>query len=197
LKELFVKNRESNLRGYFGIGVEGISKEQNVGTIVRTSYSFGANFFFAIRPDVNINALRVSDTSDAFKNLPYYQFETPEDMRLPEDCTLVGVELTDESVDMPSFRHPRRACYIFGSEMGSLSPEVVAQCDHVVKIPMHFCVNVGVAAAITMYDRMICMGRFAERPVKPGGPMIEDIKQKRVQRRKIRKKPKFTEGNID
>lgn len=185
------------MRGYFGIGVEGISKEQNVGTIVRTSYSFGASFFFAIHPDVDIEAMKVSDTSDAFKNLPYYQYDTPNEMQLPQDCTLVGVELTDESVDMPTFRHPRRACYIFGSEMGSLSPEVVAKCDHVVKIPMKFCVNVGVAAAITIYDRMISMGKYAERPVMPGGPMIEDIKEKRVHRRKIRKKPKFTDGNID
>ncbi|MGH1456159.1 MAG: RNA methyltransferase [Alphaproteobacteria bacterium] len=185
------------MRGYFGIGVEGISKEQNVGTIVRTAHTFGASFFFAIQPDVNINALRVSDTSDAFKNLPYYQYDRTDEMRLPDDCVLVGVELTDESVELPSFRHPRRACYIFGSEMGMLSPDIVAQCDHVVKIPMKFCVNVGVAAAIVMYDRMISMGKFAERPVSAGGPMIEDIKEKRVQRRKVRKRPKFTKGNIE
>ncbi len=178
------------MRGYFGIGVEGISKEQNVGTIVRSAHSFGASFFFAIHPDVDINAMRVSDTSDAFDHLPYYEYGTPEDMQLPHDCTLVGVELTDDAVNMPSFRHPRRACYIFGPEMGSLSPAIVSKCDHVVKIPMKFCVNVGVAAAITIYDRMICMGRYAERPVMPGGPMIEDLKHDHVHRRKVRKKPK-------
>lgn len=178
------------MRGYFGIGVEGISKEQNVGTIVRTAHAFGASFFFAVHPDVDIHAMRQTDTSDAFDHLPYYEYGSVKGMQIPQDCTLVGVELTDESVDMPSFRHPRRACYVFGPEMGSLSPAMLEQCDHVVKIPMKFCVNVGIASAITMYDRMISMGRYAERPVMPGGPMIEDIKKDRVHRRKIRKKSK-------
>jgi hypothetical protein len=34
---------------------------------------------------------------------------------------------------------------------------------------MSFCVNVGVAAAIIMYDRTISRGRFPERPVSAGG----------------------------
>ena len=35
---------------------------------------------------------------------------------------------------------------------------------------MKFCVNVGVAGAIVMYDRLISMGKFADRPVHEGGP---------------------------
>lgn len=178
------------MRGFFGIGVEGISKEQNVGTIARSAHSFGAQFFFAIRPVVDIEAMKESDTSDAFDHLPYYQYATPQELVLPQECTLVGIEFVAESVDLPSFRHPKRAAYVFGPEMGNLSDEIQSQCHHIVKIPMSFCVNVGVAAAIVMYDRMLCMGKFAERPVMPGGPMIEDIKKKHVQRRKVRKKPK-------
>jgi len=180
------------MRGYFGIGVEGISKEKNVGTIIRSSHSFGASFFFSINPDVNIRAYRESDTSLAFDHMPYYQYDSPEEMELPNQCTLVGIELVDESIEMPSFRHPTRAAYVFGPEMGHLSDETIAQCHHVVKIPMKFCVNVGVAAAITMYDRMISMGRFAERPVKPGGPLPEKLVPKTTIRRKIRNKNKKT-----
>lgn len=179
------------MRGFFGIGVEGISKEQNVGTIVRSTHSFGGSFFFTIAPDVNIHAMRTSDTADSFDHLPYYQYETVDEMDLPQDCTLVGVELTDESIELPSFRHPTRAAYVFGPEMGNLSPEMTARCHHVVKIPMKFCVNVGVAAALVMYDRMICMGRFAERPVRPGGP-LEPLKPRKhgLIRRKVRTKKK-------
>ncbi len=178
------------MRGFFGIGVEGISKEQNVGTIARSAHSFGAQFFFTIKPAVDIEAMRESDTSDAFDHVPYYQYASPQELVLPQECVLVGVELVEHSVELPSFRHPKRAAYVFGPEMGSLSDDVQAQCHHVVKIPMSFCVNVGVAAAIVMYDRMLSMGRFAERPVMPGGPLIEDIQKKHVQRRKVRKKPK-------
>tara|TARA_R110001592_G_scaffold29350_11_gene106682 strand:- start:692 stop:1228 length:537 start_codon:yes stop_codon:yes gene_type:complete len=177
------------MRGYFGIGVENISKEQNVGTIARSAYSFGASFFFTIDPDVNVGAMRTSDTSDAFAHLPYYQYSKPQELELPMACTLIGVEFVEESIELPSFRHPSRAAYILGPEMGSLSQPVMDQCHHVVKIPMQFCVNVGVAAAIIMYDRMISMGRFAERPVRPGGPLIDDTKAPRTTlRRKIRNK---------
>lgn len=179
----------SGMRGYFGVGVESISKEQNAGTIVRTTHGFGGSFFFAIRPSLDINELRVSDTSGAFDHLPYYQYKTPADLALPKDCVLVGVELTEDAVELPSFRHPLRAAYVLGPEMGSLSPETVARCDHVVKIPMKFCVNVGVAAAIVIYDRMLCLGRFAERPVRPGGPLIEAANlPPKKHRRKVRTK---------
>ena len=44
-----------------------------------------------------------------------------------------------------------------------------ARCDYTVRIPTSFCINVAVAGAIVMYDRMLTHGRFAERPVMPGG----------------------------
>jgi tRNA G18 (ribose-2'-O)-methylase SpoU len=62
-----------------------------------------------------------------------------------------------------------RAAYVLGPEKGSLSPALVKRCDFTVKIPAKFCVNVGVAGALVMYDRMISLGKFAERPVRAGG----------------------------
>ncbi len=179
----------SGLRGYFGVGVEGISKEQNAGTIVRTTHAFGGSFFFSIRPSIDIHELKVSDTSGAFDHLPYYQYKKPEELELPKDCVLVGIELTEDAVELPSFRHPLRAAYVLGPEMGSLSPKLTARCDHVVKIPMKFCVNVGVAAALVIYDRMICLGKFAERPVRPGGPFLDHtVIQPKSHRRRVRTK---------
>lgn len=158
------------MRGYFGIGVEGISKSHNVGTIVRSAHAFGASFFFTVNSPLKMDELRVSDTADSFNHVPYHAYPDIASMDLPKGCQLVGVELIDDAVDLPSFRHPMRAAYVLGREMGSVSPEMLARCDHVIKIPMKFCVNVGVAAALVMYDRMISMGRFAERSVKAGGP---------------------------
>ena len=70
--------------------------------------------------------------------------------------------------------------------MGDVSPELMAKAAHVIKIPMKFCINVGVAGALTMYDRLISMGKFADRPVKAGGPaeLIETASPSH--RRKIR-----------
>ncbi len=156
------------MRGYFAVGVEGISKGFNLGNLVRTSHAFGASFFFTIGAAVRYEDVKASDTSHADIHLPFYAYGKLAEMALPKDCALVGVELLDEAVDLPSFRHPLRAAYVLGPEKGSLSPELVRRCAHIVKIPAKFCVNVGVAGAIVMYDRMISLGSFAERPVGTG-----------------------------
>lgn len=160
-----------SVRGYFGIGVEGISKPMNIGSLYRSAHAFGAEFVFAIAPAVDLREVNVSDTSQTAKHLPLYEYVSVADMQLPKGCRLVGVELLDEAIELPSFTHPERAAYVLGPERGSLSPELLARCDLTVKIPTKFCVNVGVAGAILMYDRLITKGRFAPRAPRPGGPV--------------------------
>lgn len=158
-------------RGYFGIGVEGISKPMNVGNLYRSAHAFGADFVFAIAPAVDLREVNVSDTSQTARHLPFYEYPSVEEMQLPRGCRLVGVELLDEAAELPSFSHPERAAYVLGPERGSLSPALIARCDFTVRIPTKFCINVGVAGAILMYDRLITRGRFARRPPRPGGPV--------------------------
>lgn len=158
------------MRGYFAIGAEGISKAMNVGALVRTTHAFGGSFFFTVAAPYDRAEASRSDTSKGNQSLPVFEFPDARSLRLPKDCALVGVELTEDAVELPSFRHPRAAAYVLGPERGSLSPELTGMCDFVVKIPTRFCVNVGLAGAIVMYDRMISMGRFAPRPVGAGGP---------------------------
>jgi tRNA G18 (ribose-2'-O)-methylase SpoU len=158
------------MRGYFGIGAEAISKPMNLGNLIRSAHAFGASFAFLVDAHYTVASAR-SDTSSAEKQLPVYRYDRPDELMLPKSCSLIGVELLDEAVDLPSFRHPLNAAYVFGPERGSLSPEMVARCDHVVKIPTRFCVNLAAAGAIVMYDRTLSLGRFAPRPVRSGGPV--------------------------
>jgi len=166
-------NNEQRKRGYFGIGVEGINKPQNLGNMVRSAHSFGASFFFTVGASLNVKEARKSDTSKAWDNLPFFDYEGHDDFLLPKKCSLVAVEFTEDSIELPSFRHPQSAAYILGPEMGNVSPEMMERADHVIKIPMQFCINVGVAGALVMYDRLISTGRFAPRPVMAGGPIEE------------------------
>ncbi|MCB1538198.1 MAG: RNA methyltransferase [Rhodospirillales bacterium] len=183
------------MRGYFGIGVEGISKGANLGNLVRSTHAFGGSFFFTIAPNVAMEEIRVSDTAASALHMPFYVYENPKKMMLPRGCALVGVEFLPDAVDLPSFHHPLQAAYVLGPEMGSLSPEMLALCDHVIKIPMKFCVNVGVAGALVMYDRLISLGRHAPRPVRPGGP-TEDLEMqpfgshRRLSRRALKSQEK-------
>ncbi|MBM3521433.1 MAG: RNA methyltransferase [Alphaproteobacteria bacterium] len=160
------------MRGYFGIGVEGVNKPMNVGAVVRTAHAFGASFAFTLGATYARDEANLADTSDAAGNLPFYEFASIADFALPRDCELVGIELMAEAIELPSFRHPRAAAYILGPERGSLSPDVVVRCVHIVKIPTRFSINLALAGALVMYDRLISMGRFPERPVASGGPVI-------------------------
>ena len=157
------------MRGYFGIGAEGISKPMNLGNLIRSAHAFGASFVFLVDAAYSARSA-LSDTSAAEWQLPVYQFDDPATLTLPRGCRLVGIELLDEAIDLPAFRHPLNAAYVFGPERGSLSEAMVARCDHLVKIPTRFCINLAAAGVVVMYDRLISLGRFAPRPVRSGGP---------------------------
>jgi tRNA G18 (ribose-2'-O)-methylase SpoU len=91
------------------------------------------------------------------------------------------VELLDDAVDLPAFRHPHAAAYVLGRERGSLSPELLKRCAHVVKIPTKFCLNVGLAGALALYDRTLSIGGYPVRPIMPGGP-VPDMAPVKVRR---------------
>lgn len=161
------------MRGYFGIGAEGISKAMNLGALMRTANAFGASFFFTIDAHPKVREAYNSDTSRTFDHVPYYPWTSIDEMLLPKGCQLVGVELTDDAVELPRFQHPQAAAYILGQERGSLTPATIARCAHVVQIPTKFCLNVGLAGALVMYDRLLAHGGYPARPIMPGGPPPE------------------------
>src|SRR5258708_9176769 len=97
------------MRGYSGIGIEGVSKPMNFGSLLRTAHAFGASFAFAIAASFPPRIVRHADTSDAADNLPLHLFEGAAGFRLPDRCQLVGIERIDSGIPLPSFAHPTRA----------------------------------------------------------------------------------------
>jgi tRNA G18 (ribose-2'-O)-methylase SpoU len=156
-------------RFYFGIGAEGVSKSANMGALLRTGHAFGAAFCFSIGAGWDARAGRHADTADTPAHVPFYRHATLDELTLPRGCVLVGVELLEDAADLPSFRHPPRAAYVLGPERAGLSPALLARCAHVVRIPTRFALNLSVAGALVLYDRLLQHGRFAERPVGSGG----------------------------
>lgn len=163
------ENWPPEAKGYFAIGAERMSKSLNLGNLMRSAHAFGASFTFTVGATYQALEAR-ADTSKGQWHLPHYNWRSLDELALPQGCKLVGIELIDAAIDLPSFRHPLRAAYVLGPEMGSLSPPLLERCDYVVKIPTSFCVNVAMAGAIVMYDRVKSLARFAERPIREGGP---------------------------
>jgi tRNA G18 (ribose-2'-O)-methylase SpoU len=162
---------EAKTRGYFGIGAEGVSKSANVGALLRTGHAFGASFCFTVGSGWDARASRTADTADTPLHVPMWRYATVAELSLPRGCALVGVELLEDAVDLPSFRHPLSAAYVLGPERAGLSPGLLQRCDHVVRIPARFALNLAVAGALVLYDRLLQHGRFAERPVGSRGPI--------------------------
>ncbi len=175
------------MRGYFGVGLEQSSKPMNAGNLFRTAHAFGASFLFTVNAEYSVNNAK-SDTSVAPRNVPWYDFSSAEDLKLPGGCVLVGVEFLEDAVELPVFRHPPNAAYILGPEMGNLSPEILDRCQHVVKIPTNFCLNVATTGAIILYDRFRTLGNFGERPVSATGTALPPLEH--VQGSPIRRKAK-------
>jgi tRNA G18 (ribose-2'-O)-methylase SpoU len=156
-------------RGYFAIGAERMSKSLNLGNLMRSAHAFGASFTFTIGARYSAHEA-YADTSRSQIHMPHYNWDGLDEMAFPKGVKLVGIELVEGAIDLPSFRHPQQAAYVLGPERGSLSDELLERCDYVVKIPTSFCVNVAMAGAIVMYDRVKSLARFADRPIHEGGP---------------------------
>ena len=158
-------NCEDSVKGYFGIGVENVSKAMNAGAVMRTAHAFGANFSFFVGGPLDKKEIRLSDTSKTENSLPMYFYDKPADIQLPKGCKLVGIELLDNAEYLPSFKHPRLAAYILGSERYGLSKKIIEKCDKIIKIPTKFSLNLALTGGIVLYDRMISMKNFHNRPL--------------------------------
>ncbi|MFZ5618623.1 MAG: RNA methyltransferase [Pseudomonadota bacterium] len=156
------------MRGYFGVGSERISKQMNLGAVMRTAHAFGASFIFTIGSRLKAREAALADTSKSAEHVPLYEWASVEEMALPKQCVLVGVELDERAVDLPTFPHPLNAAYLLGPEKGDLSEAAKSRCAHLVKIPTKFCVNLSIAAAIVMYDRMLSLGGYERRISRAG-----------------------------
>ena len=150
-------------RGYFSIGVENISKPMNLGNLIRSAHAFGANSVFTVNPHPRVtenqNRIKKSDTSKSDIHLPYFEWQKIDKINIPKGCKLVGIEITDDADNLPNFVHPIQAMYILGPEKGSLSDETLKKSDYIIKIPTKFSLNVAIAGAIVMYDRIKPIGK--------------------------------------
>ena len=156
---------EARARGYFGIGVEGVSKSENVGALLRTAHAFGAAFCFTIGAGWDARAAGRADTARTPEHVPLWRFADVGSLSLPQGCTLIGIELLDEAVPLPSFHHPLNVAYVLGPERAGLSPALLERCRDVVRVPTRFALNLAVVGALVLYDRLLQYGRFADRPV--------------------------------
>lgn len=148
--------RKSTLseRGFGCIALDRPTDGVNVGHALRAALGFSARMVILGAPDPKINVRKLStDPGRTYRHVPILEVDDIFDA-MPKDCTPVAIEITDDAVDLANYVHPERACYIFGPENGSVSPELLEKCAQVVKIPTTMSLNLGMTVNIVMYDRL-------------------------------------------
>lgn len=147
------------MRGYFGIGVYHPKTEENIGTLWRSAYCFGASFIFTIGRRYKH---QVSDTLHTPKHIPLFEFESLEQFEehKPVGCPTICIELDESAKNLARFNHPERAIYLLGAEDDGL-PKGYLKGKQVVQIEgSKQCLNVAVAGSIVLYDRIFKQNRI-------------------------------------
>lgn len=138
-------------RGYFGVGLYHTKTETNVGTLWRSAFQLGASFIFTVGKRYKTQN---SDTPKSWKNIPLYHYEVIEQLVMPKDVLLVGIE--QGGTPLSNYSHPERVIYLLGAEDHGLPEEILSKCNHIVSLESERVnsYNVAVAGSLVMYDRM-------------------------------------------
>jgi tRNA(Leu) C34 or U34 (ribose-2'-O)-methylase TrmL len=94
-----------------------------------------------------------TDTFKTYRHMPVIEVE---DLKLviPYDCVPVAVDLVPGAQCLTTYKHPKRAFYIFGPEDGTLGEGVLSWCHDVVYVPTDRCMNLAATVNVVLYDRM-------------------------------------------
>lgn len=147
------KKWDSKEERYFGIGIYKPKTEENVGSLWRTAYIYGASFLFIIDAKYKKKS---SDVLKVWSKIPVFQFATIEAFiqTVPYSCKIIGIEMDKRAIPIKQFVHPERAVYLLGSENNGLTKELKNKCQELIILPGKESVNVAVAGSIAIFDRI-------------------------------------------
>lgn len=149
----------STARGFSAIGLVRPKSPHNEGGVYRAAHCFGAGLVLIQGARFKHQA---SNVTHAHKHVPVMHVE---DMakQVPHGCQKVAIEFVDRATDLRDFTHPERALYIFGPEDGTLGGELLDKCQHVLRIPTAFCLNLAATVNVVLYDRLLKRGCVSDR----------------------------------
>ncbi len=141
-------------RGFACIGLDRPTDPVNVGHALRAAFCFDARLVIigGDTPSIRLSKLN-TDPMRSFRHVPVIKSKNLLEA-VPEGASIVGIELCDDATTLMDFKHPERACYIFGPENGGLSDEILDRCTHKIMIPTMVSLNLGMTVNIVMYDRL-------------------------------------------
>lgn len=135
--------------------LDGVQDPGNVGTIIRSAYSFGFDIVYLGENCVDVyNEKVIRSTQGALFHIPVVVCDSIaciQNLQARGIC-VVATALQD-SMPLKSLQAVEQMAFVFGNEGSGVSKECLQQSDVIVRIEMnHFeSLNVAVAASICMY----------------------------------------------
>lgn len=134
------------------IAVENLTRDYNMGTIVRSANAFGVRTVHIIgRRQWN---KRGAMMTDKYLHVEYHA-SVESFIEAVHPRRVIAVDNVLDAVDIRNSEAPDYAVLVFGAEGPGLSAEMIAAADEVVMIPQlgsTRSLNVGVAAGIAMWE---------------------------------------------
>jgi len=164
------RRREEYQQGLrpFAIAAWNITKDYNVGSLVRTAHATAATEVILVgERDWNVEAARTSELyTDIVQLTDISAFRTHIHERRWE---LVSVELHERAVSLFDADYPSRPCFLVGAELGGVPEELIEGSAAVVQIPQWGLVpslNLAVAGSLVIYDYLAKLHRagLLDRP---------------------------------
>lgn len=151
-QEQIIAELDARHPDYLEIAVDNVTRDFNMGTIVRTANAFGVRHVHVVgRKQWNKRGAMMTDT---YLHVHYYQ-TAEEFMEAIKGKQLVAVDNVESSRSLASKELPRNAVLLFGAEGPGIREELLAKADEIVAIEQYGStrsINVGVAAGIVMYE---------------------------------------------
>jgi tRNA G18 (ribose-2'-O)-methylase SpoU len=156
----------------FSLAAWEISKEHNVGSLIRTAHAAAAQEVALLgEREWNIEAARTADLYTRVVQLPA-EFGALRAFLEAGRWNLVAVELAEQSTNLFDAEYPGRPCFLLGAEIGGIPLAVLREAELVVQIPQWGlvpCLNLAVAGSIVVYDYLASRYRNGKLDRPNGG----------------------------
>lgn len=143
------------MSGSAHIGLVDPKSPQNMGSVLRAAGCYQVSSIVYTGARYARARQYVTDTKNRHLQIEPQQVDELFKLANQQHLTKVAVELVEGACPLPLFEHPENAFYIFGPEDGSISQEVLNQCDAVVYVPTIGCMNLAASVNVLLYDRLV------------------------------------------
>ncbi|MDF1583597.1 MAG: TrmH family RNA methyltransferase [Methyloprofundus sp.] len=139
------------------IGLVNPKSPDNVGSVMRAAgnYRVDSVFFTGERylRALEFQTQAVNTRRQIGRNVPIAKVASLIN-EAPDNMKIVCIEFAENAISLPEYQHPKQALYIFGSEDGTISQDIINKADAVVYVPTVGCMNLAATVNVVLYDRL-------------------------------------------